>query len=48
MVERYGEQIRYEPDMNAGTAALWVAPWVALVVGGILLVLRIRRRQSKA
>lgn len=48
MVERYGEQIRYEPDMNAGTAALWAAPWVALAVGGILLVLRIRRRQSKA
>ena len=48
MVERYGEQIRYEPDMNAGTVALWAAPWVALAVGGILLVLRIRRRQSKA
>lgn len=48
MVERYGEQIRYEPDMNAGTAALWAAPWVALAVGGILLLLRIRRRKPQA
>lgn len=39
--ERYGEQIRYEPAMNASTAMLWVFPaflflaiflWLAAVV----------------
>lgn len=44
MVERYGEQIRYEPDLNAGTAALWAAPWAALAAVGVLLLLRMRRR----
>lgn len=48
MVARYGEQIRYEPDMNAGTAALWATPWAALAVCGIVLARRMRRRGLKA
>lgn len=48
MVARYGEQIRYEPDMNAGTAALWAAPWLALALAGVLLFVRMRRRQTTA
>ena len=48
MVERYGEQIRYEPDMNAGTAALWAAPWVALGACGLFLAARMRRKGAKA
>ena len=48
MVARYGEQIRYEPDMNAGTAALWAAPWAALAVCGLVLARRMRRRGPKA
>lgn len=46
MVERYGEQIRYEPDLNAGTAALWAAPWIALAIGAGMVFVRIRRRKS--
>ena len=48
MVARYGEQIRYEPDMNAGTAALWAAPWVALGACGLFLAARMRRKGAKA
>ncbi len=48
MVARYGEQIRYEPDMNAGTAALWAAPWVALGACGLFLAARMRRKGPKA
>lgn len=47
MVERYGEQISYMPDVNAGTAPLWVAPWAALAVAGGLVVWRMRRKTSK-
>ena len=43
-----GEQIRYEPDMNAGTAALWAAPWVALGACGLFLAARMRRKGAKA
>ncbi len=48
MVARYGEMIRYEPDFNAKTALLWVAPWAVLIAGGVLLVLRMRRRVKKS
>ena len=48
MVARYGEQIRYEPDMNAGTVALWAAPWVALGACGLFLAARMRRKGAKA
>ena len=39
---------RYEPDMNAGTAALWAAPWVALGACGLFLAARMRRKGAKA
>ena len=42
------EQIRYEPDMTAGTAALWAAPWVALGACGLFLAARMRRKGAKA
>ena len=47
MVVRYGEQIRYEPDKNAGTAALWAAPWVAVALGAVLVFRRMRRRAAQ-
>ncbi|MDO4936639.1 MAG: cytochrome c-type biogenesis protein CcmH [Sutterellaceae bacterium] len=47
MVARYGEMIRYEPDFNAKTALLWMAPWAVLIAGDVLLVLRMRRRVKK-
>ncbi len=38
MVERYGEQIRYQPSLNAGTALLWLGPVILLLVlPGMLL-----------
>ncbi|MBO2602011.1 cytochrome c-type biogenesis protein CcmH [Shewanella algae] len=38
MVERYGEQIRYQPTLNAGTALLWLGPvLLLLVLPGVLL-----------
>lgn len=48
MVARYGEMIRYEPDFNAKTALLWIAPWAVLVAGCGLLVLRMRRHVKKS
>ena len=48
MVARYGEQIRYEPDMTAGSAARWAAPWEALGAWGLFLAARMRRKGAKA
>ena len=40
--------VAYEPDMNARTAALWAAPWVALGACGLFLAARMRRKGAKA
>lgn len=48
MVARYGEQIRYEPDMNAGTRRPLGRAWVALGACGLFLAARMRRKGAKA
>ena len=48
MVARYGEFILYDPPLNAKTAALWLAPVLFLLGGGIALVVLLRRRATPA
>ena len=40
--ERYGEKIRYSPSLSSGTALLWFAPLLLLIItiGGMILVFR--------
>jgi cytochrome c-type biogenesis protein CcmH len=45
MVARYGRYVLYNPPLNQQTLVLWFGPAGLLVLGGILVVLRIR--QSK-
>ncbi|MBU1394496.1 MAG: cytochrome c-type biogenesis protein CcmH [Gammaproteobacteria bacterium] len=38
MVQRYGEKIRYQPELKGSTVALWFGPLLLLLVGvGICL-----------
>ncbi|WP_373186112.1 cytochrome c-type biogenesis protein [Halopseudomonas sp.] len=46
MVARYGEFVRYRPALTAETAVLWFAPAVFLIVGLLVLVVMLRRRQK--
>ncbi|PKM31546.1 MAG: cytochrome c-type biogenesis protein CcmH [Gammaproteobacteria bacterium HGW-Gammaproteobacteria-11] len=46
MVMRYGEFVRYRPQLNAQTAVLWFAPAVFLLGGLLALIIMVRRRQS--
>ena len=48
MIARYGEMICYEPEFSAKTALLWFAPWLTLAAGGLLLVMRMRRKKRTA
>lgn len=48
MVARYGEMIRYQPDFNAKTALLWAAPWLTLLVGAALVVMRWRKSRAQS
>jgi len=49
MVDRYGEFVRYKPELNAHTWLLWFGP-AALLLGGALLigVIVVRRRRPVA
>ena len=42
MVQRYGEKMRYLPSLNSGTAFLWLAPLllVLLAIGGVYFFIR--------
>ena len=48
MAERYGDAVRYQPDLNASTFLLWAAPWIAVAVGGVLFWRSLRRRKKTA
>lgn len=48
MVDRYGEFVRYKPELNAHTWPLWFGP-AGLLLGGVLLigVIVARRRRQR-
>ena len=45
MVARYGDFVLYRPPLKAATLALWVGPFLFLVLGIWLLARRLRRRR---
>lgn len=48
LTARYGDFVLLNPPMNAKTLLLWVLPAGLLIVGGIVVVLAIRRRSETA
>ena len=48
MTERYGDFVLYSPPLNARTALLWFGPALLLAVGGVALVVVLRRRARLA
>ncbi|MDQ2070744.1 cytochrome c-type biogenesis protein [Natronospira bacteriovora] len=44
MTDRYGDFVLYRPPMRADTLPLWFGPLVLLFIGGIVLVVTLRRR----
>jgi cytochrome c-type biogenesis protein CcmH len=47
MVDRYGEFVRYKPELSARTWLLWFGP-AGLLVGGVLVIgVIVSRRRSK-
>ena len=45
--EKYGDWILYNPKFNSGNFLLWVLPYLALIAGGIIIVLLIRKSSKK-
>ena len=45
MVARYGDFVLYRPPFKASTAALWLGPFVLLVLGALILYRRLVRKR---
>lgn len=47
LVARYGDFVLYEPPMKKTTLFLWYGPFALLLIGGGVLVYKLRRRKSQ-
>ncbi len=47
MVQRYGDFVLYRPPLKSSTLALWLGPFVLLLVAGAVLLRQIRRRRAQ-
>ncbi len=48
LTQRYGDFVLLKPPLKSSTVALWAAPFALLVVGGVVIALRARRRAGPA
>ena len=46
MADKYGEWIVFKPQLNKQNFMLWVLPYLALVIGGIIILLAIKRKRN--
>ena len=46
--DKYGDWILYKPKFNLGNFLLWSLPYLALVIGAVIIVFLIRKSSKKA
>jgi len=46
MVKRYGDFVLYRPPVKASTYVLWYGPFILLILGVIVLVIKLRQRRK--
>ena len=46
--DKYGDWILYKPKFNLGNFLLWSLPYLALIIGGVIIVFLIRKSSKKA
>ena len=47
LIEKYGEWIVYKPPFNSFTSILWIFPYLAFIIGGVLIFLLINKRENR-
>ena len=45
--DKYGDWILYKPKINPGNFLLWGLPYLALIIGGVIIVFLIRKSSKK-
>lgn len=46
MVARYGDFVHYQPPMTLATSILWWGPFAVLMIGGLVVLVRVRAQRS--
>lgn len=46
LVERFGKSVLFDPPVDKETMALWLAPFILLVLGGVYLVFQLKKRDE--
>ena len=46
MAEKYGEWIVFKPQLNKHNFMLWILPYLALILGGFIILLILKRRRN--
>ena len=46
LVEKYGEWIVYKPPLNKVNFVLWIFPYLALISGGVIIFLFLKKRDN--
>ena len=46
--DKYGDWILYKPKINQANLLLWGLPYLALIIGGVIIVFLIRKSSKKA
>tara|TARA_Y100001958_G_C21098919_1_gene449536 strand:- start:585 stop:953 length:369 start_codon:yes stop_codon:yes gene_type:complete len=45
--DKYGDWILYKPKLNLGNFLLWFLPYLALLIGGLIILYLIRKNTKK-
>ena len=46
MADKYGEWILFEPQVNKQNFMLWFLPYLALILGGVIILFLFKRRRN--
>ena len=46
LIEKYGEWIVYKPPLNKVNFVLWIFPYLALISGGVIIFLFLKKRDN--
>ena len=46
LIEKYGEWIVYRPNLNKINFMLWTIPYLALIIGGIIIFRIVKKRKN--
>ena len=47
LTEKYGDWIVYKPPFNLMNSVLWLFPYLAFVIGGIMILLMLKKRGNR-